>query len=91
MVARGTIYLLHFEPAYKHASHYLGWTEDIDARIDRHQRGQGSPLVAAAVAAGCAINLARTWEGDRKLERKLKNRKNTPRQLCPICRGKVND
>ena len=23
----GTVYLLHFEPRYLHARHYLGWTE----------------------------------------------------------------
>jgi hypothetical protein len=24
---QGTVYVLHFEPAYKHAQHYVGWTE----------------------------------------------------------------
>jgi hypothetical protein len=30
--------------------------------------------------------VARTWQGDRKFERQLKNRKHTPR-LCPVCAG----
>ncbi len=28
----GLIYLLHFERSYHHARHYLGYTEDLEAR-----------------------------------------------------------
>ena len=83
----GAVYLLHFAEKYYHAQHYLGFTEDLEARIERHKTGNGSPLVRAVVNAGIEIELARTWSGDRKLERRLKDRHNTPKQLCPICRG----
>jgi hypothetical protein len=60
----GTVYVLHFEPAYKHAGHYVGWTEgDVCERIAVHLQGCGSPLVRAAVAAGVDVQLAATYEG----------------------------
>jgi hypothetical protein len=27
------LYLLHFDPRYRHAGHYLGYTEDVIARF----------------------------------------------------------
>lgn len=85
------IYLLHFEPPYKHARHYIGFTEDedLDSRLNRHMKGQGSRLVKVAIAAGCDVLLARFWPaGTRTEERKLKNQKNAPR-LCPKCNRKA--
>jgi predicted GIY-YIG superfamily endonuclease len=81
------VYLLHFDRPYKHARHYLGWADDLDARLARHRRGHGARLVAVITAAGIGWQLARTWPGDgRVLERLLKNQHNAPR-LCPICRA----
>lgn len=32
--APGTVYVLHLEPAYGHARHYVGWTAgDVDERV----------------------------------------------------------
>lgn len=91
MSIAGTLYLLHFEPKFKHAQHYLGWTSDVDVRVERHLNGRGSPLVKAAVAAGCEVTIAATWDGTRSDERALKQ-KTKSRRLCPICkeRAKVN-
>lgn len=81
----GTVYLLHFEPAFHHAQHYVGWTDDLHARVDKHLAGNGAKLVAAAVAAGCHVELVRTWEGvDRHFERSLKI--TSHKRLCPKCR-----
>ena len=87
----GSVYLLHFEPGLpvtgnRVARHYLGFAErDIDARIAQHLRRQGSPLVAAVIAAGGSVTLERVWTGvDRGFERRLKRRHETPR-LCPRC------
>lgn len=82
----GTLYLLHIEPAYRHARHYLGFTTlDTEERITRHIKGHGSPLVKAALAAGCEITLAKTWpNADRNFERRLKNRGSSTR-YCPLC------
>jgi predicted GIY-YIG superfamily endonuclease len=79
------IYLLHLDPAFRHARHYLGSTDDVERRLLEHMTGRGSPLVRAAVNAGCVVELAATWEGSRTDERRLHSRKESPR-LCPICR-----
>lgn len=81
------LYLLHFDPRYRHAGHYLGFAEDINARVRQHVTGsrKASPLVSAAVGAGCTVTLARTWpEGDRTLERRLKRHHQIARH-CPLC------
>ena len=87
----GHVYLLHLEPGLvvtgnRVARHYLGFAErDVDARVAQHLRRQGSPLVAAVIAAGGSVTLERVWSGvDRRFERRLKARHETPR-LCPRC------
>lgn len=82
---QGTIYLLHFSKPFKHAQHYLGWSKSLKKRVEHHRNGTGNPLVRAAVKAGVEVTVIRTWQGDRHLERKLKNQKNA-RALCPICK-----
>ncbi len=87
-VATGTVYLLHFSEAYHHARHYIGSVEEaahLDVRIEQHRNGRGARLCAVVVAEGVELQLVRTWPGDRKVERHLKNKKNAPK-LCPICR-----
>jgi len=79
-----TIYLLHFDKPLKHAKHYIGLADDLDARLERHAAGHGARLMAVVNDAGITWRCVRTWDGDRKLERKLKRLKATPR-LCPIC------
>jgi len=81
------IYLLHFDRPYKHAKHYLGFVENeagLQARIDDHALGRGARLMEVILDAGIGFKIARLWNGDRKLERKLKNRKKST-FLCPIC------
>jgi len=79
------VYLLHFSPPYFHARHYVGYSDDVEARLMLHLAGGGSPLVRSAIRADCSVVLARVWEGrGRDFERKLKLRKNSPR-YCPIC------
>lgn len=79
------IYLLHFQRPYRHARHYLGYTENLEERLQRHRDGHGARLIEVITNAGIAFRIARTWDGDRTLERRLKNQKNNPR-LCPYCR-----
>jgi hypothetical protein len=78
------IYLLHYDRPLHHAQHYLGFTDDLDARTTRHLTGFGGRLPAVFSELGISFTIARTWDGDRTLERKLKKRKNG-RKLCPIC------
>ena len=82
----GTVYVLHFDPPYRHAGHYIGWAQDADARIAQHLAGAGSPLVRAAVLAGSHVRVAATFAGSRHLERRLKRWHNTRARVCPICR-----
>ena len=83
----GVVYLIHFARPYKHARHYLGYTEDLPKRLSLHKRGLGARLMEVVRNAGIDWVVARTWPGDRVLERRLKNRHESPR-LCPICREK---
>ncbi len=83
-----TCYLLHLEPPYRHARHYLGCTDDLPERLAQHARGQGARLLEVARAAGCQWRLARVWAGARADERRLKNRGGAAR-LCPICCGQL--
>ncbi len=83
------VYLLHFDKPYKHARHYIGYTANMARRLHEHElTSKGAKLLQVASAAGIKFTIAKTWEGDRKLERQLKNRKNSAK-LCPICRGEV--
>lgn len=83
--SNGVVYLLHFHRRYRHAGHYLGWTANLQERLAAHQSGNGARLMEVISEAGIGWELAKTWEGNRDLERKLKAQKNSPR-LCPICR-----
>ncbi len=84
------VYLLHFERPYHHAKHYLGFTDDLERRLEQHRAGDRNShhrLMQVIAAAGIGFVLARTWRTeDRHFERRLKKRKAATR-LCPICSG----
>ena len=83
-VQPGIIYLLHFDRPYKHAQHYLGWSQKPLARLAEHAKGSGSRLVQVVQAAGISWQLVRAWHGTRSDERRLKKSGAVKRQ-CPIC------
>jgi predicted GIY-YIG superfamily endonuclease len=82
------VYLLHFDtpiaPGKHTTQHYIGYAADLDSRIKEHRDGHGARLTQVAKERHIGFEVVRTWDGDRKVERQLKNRKNAPR-LCPIC------
>ena len=96
----GTVYLLHFHQAFKHARHYLGATGmPLEDRLAAHKqtteyagdRSYGRParLLVAAGAAGVSWELADVWETETRaeafeLERRLKKQGSRAR-LCSIC------
>ncbi|MGH2486219.1 MAG: hypothetical protein ACRDHE_09425 [Ktedonobacterales bacterium] len=86
----GTVYLLHFaQPVGNdrhHAQHYIGWARNLGARLKHHQNGTDARLTAYVAAAGITWVVAREWDGDRYLERRLKNQKKA-RRLCPVCQA----
>ena len=81
------VYILHFEPQYKHARHYIGWAMDeahLNERIQAHIEGRsGQPLVMAAVAAGCKIT-AHCWLDYDKQDERVMKKQHGPRN-CPCC------
>ena len=87
MSVQGTIYLLHFDRPYRHARHYTGWTEaaEIERRIEAHRAGRGARLLAVIRGVPISFVVARTWQGDRHRERRLKAQGGASRR-CPICR-----
>ncbi|MGH8793345.1 MAG: endonuclease [Stackebrandtia sp.] len=78
------VYLLHFDRPYRHAAHYTGYTADLSARLAEHAAGHGARLLAVVKAAGIGWRLARTWRGDRAVERALKRQGGASRR-CPEC------
>jgi hypothetical protein len=80
----GVIYMLHFDQPYKHARHYVGWTEDLLDRLDRHASGHGARLVEVIWHAGIGFTLVRLCEGTRRRERAIKHAGGAVR-YCPAC------
>ena len=88
--------LIHFKTAYKHARHYLGYAQDLDARLQRHRNGNGARLMEVITNAGISWELSRLWpcedeQGARLLEHKLKHAHGHGPALCPICLSKPLD
>lgn len=86
-----TVYVLHLEPRYRHARHYVGFTPDADAdrRVAEHLAcgPNGSPLIRAAIEAGSTVTVATTFPGaGRDFEKLIKTRKDV-RRWCPCCAG----
>jgi hypothetical protein len=95
----GTLYLIcTVEAPYRHALHYLGWTErpDVLDRLMEHFTGKGSPLVKAIcqqleIQTPQALRqlVVALWPGyDRCTERWMKNRGGKAR-ICPVCRARA--
>lgn len=80
---------MHLDPPFKHARHYTGYTPDktVKRRVEEHLTGgpKGSPLIRAAMKAGCKVTLAKEFKGQgRDFERWIKARKDI-RRWCPCC------
>lgn len=84
----GTIYLLHFTSPFKHARHYMGWTDELTERMNAHRKGNGSNLIRHLIKSGLDFEIARTWIGDRNQERYFKNIHKRLSGLCPVCKGR---
>jgi predicted GIY-YIG superfamily endonuclease len=79
-------YLIHFNERYRHAGHYLGYADDIRARVRKHRQGNGSRLMQVIANAGISWEVVRIWEGaTRTNERQMKGHSST--RLCPVCNG----
>jgi predicted GIY-YIG superfamily endonuclease len=85
------VYLIHFSQKLHHAQHYIGFVEDdLVRRIELHLSNRGAKLLAAVNNNGIHWQVVRIWmDGDRQLERWLKNYKKS-RCFCPVCCGSIN-
>lgn len=83
----GTIYLLHFDQRIGRSQHYLGWTRNLDQRLDDHRAGRGGKTTARFRAAGIGFELAAQWPGSPEDEKRLKNK--SLRSLCAICKERT--
>ena len=82
------VYLLHFNTPYWHARHYLGYAQkNLENRLLQHQNGTGARLMQVVNDAGITWKVAKVWpQGDRHLERRLKNWHGSG-AFCPICKA----
>lgn len=86
----GSVYIIHFDRAFHHARHYVGWAQDnnVEERMLKHMNGQGSSLLRAVNGENIPWLIARVWHNaDRNFERWLKNQKRTA-MFCPHCTDK---
>jgi hypothetical protein len=86
-MARGWCYLLHFHQRLgtdRHSiQHYLGFTPDLEARLEKHRNGQGARITEVLKERGIGFDLAVAWPGNRQVENALKLHSAT--RLCPVC------
>ena len=80
------IYLLHFDKPLAHARHYIGFSNNLDARLEHHRNGTGARITQVLRERGITFTLAATWKGERQDERRLHRRGKTA--ICPICTAK---
>jgi hypothetical protein len=78
------VYLIHFDKPLCHARHYLGFSEDLPGRIQKHRNGQSAAFMKAISKQGISWHVLRIWDGDRTFERMLKDQHNAS-HLCPTC------
>lgn len=80
----GFVYLLHFDQPLAHARHYIGWSQDVEARLREHRAGTGGRLLAALRRNGLTWHLVLVLPGTRADERRWKRLRWSTRH-CPAC------
>ena len=87
----GTIYIIHFDQPFRHARHYVGWTEGaVEDRIAYHRSGRGAVLLRAVNEAGIGWSVVETFPGTRYDERRIKKSHHRER-YCPVCCAKQKE
>lgn len=83
--------LLHFDPPYQHARHYLiyakrtGFGRAYAEDVIRGLRPPPHPLVTSAIYAGCDIRIASVFQGASRMERLRMRRNGSLSRFCGIC------
>lgn len=81
------VYIIHFSKKLGHAQHYIGTTKVYKKRMAAHRANRGASILKACNERGIKWRVVDKQIGSRKLERKLKSRKDTA-SLCPVCKHK---
>jgi hypothetical protein len=77
-------YPLHFDEPYAHTGHDLRRAKDLQRQLAQHRSGNGTRPIEVITEAGVGSTLARTKEGGREAERRLR-RGHNGRRPWPIC------
>lgn len=89
-LGRGLV-LLHFEPRYEHAGHYLIYAKREPRRyaLDVIARRRFAPnaLVDAALDAGVDVQVAAVFPGWDRNDRRRMRRSGGLSRFCPTCRS----
>ena len=87
---QGFVYIFHLGSplgnltnARAQATHYVGFAEDINARLAKHFAGKGSPLIASAIARQIPLTVYH-WPAPLATEKLVKAYKKTS-VFCPAC------
>lgn len=93
------VYTVHFKTPLAHGDqaptlHYTGMASDVDARLARHRRGDGSRLMAVVAERGISWELAQlipceSYSEAHALEARLK--KHSASRRCPVCQQREKD
>lgn len=85
-------YILHFnEPlSPSTAQHYVGWTVDLDGRLQRHRAGNGGRLPAVFKERGIDFVVGRVWTFQTRKEARhqewlLKHVVKQAKRFCAVC------
>ncbi len=65
MAEEGVVYLIHLSHPYRHARHYLGWTQNLEHRLAEHRAGRGSPLLPLTIVGQMTNSWTPTFLFDR--------------------------
>ena len=82
----GTVYVVHLDPPYRRARHYVGHADPgcLQHRLAEHHTSSGPLLLRVQKAAGGSWHLVATFPGTRSTERQLKDGQAVP-SYCPDC------
>lgn len=87
MKADGVVYLLHFHERLgneRHSiQHYIGFTPDLEARLEKHREGRGARVTEVLKERGIGFDVVAVWPGNRQIENALKLHGAT--RICPTC------
>jgi predicted GIY-YIG superfamily endonuclease len=85
------VYIIHIREKIGRCQHYIGYTGNLERRINEHKNHNGSPLLREANRRGIIWDVVvEIPNGDRNTERRLKNHKKAS-DFCPVCNPKVAD